>query len=73
MADEIIGQKIIDVRPMTEEELDHEGWDDRNVTVIVLEDGTLLYPSKDEEGNGAGELFGRDTNGVGMHIYTSEK
>jgi hypothetical protein len=32
------------------------GWYNKCV-VIVLDDGTLVYPSKDDEGNDAGALF----------------
>jgi hypothetical protein len=32
-------------------------------TVLVLDDGTILYPSRDDEGNGPGALFGADRDG----------
>lgn len=53
----IKGKKIIDVRQMSDAEMEEEGWDTRAI-VLVLDDGTILYPSKDEEGNDAGALFG---------------
>lgn len=59
----IIGQKIIEIRAMTKTELDAEGWEVReweNVTVLVLENGVKLYASQDEEGNGPGNIFGTD-------------
>jgi hypothetical protein len=56
---EIVGQKIKNVRPMTLAEMNREAWD-RNATVIELENGVILYPSRDNEGNGAGILFGID-------------
>ena len=52
----IKGKKIVDVRYMTEKERDMLGWRSRCV-VITLEDGTALYPSRDDEGNDAGALF----------------
>lgn len=57
MEDEcIIGQKITKIRSMTTQELNSEGWE--NGTAIELENGTVIYPSSDEEGNDSGELFG---------------
>lgn len=53
-------QEIIEVRQMTEEEVEYEGWpgagDD---TVLVLDDDTRVFASRDEEGNGPGVLFVR--------------
>jgi hypothetical protein len=60
--DEIIGQTIKEIRPMTQREQDKEGWS-RGTTVIVLGNGVLLYASRDEEGNDAGAMFGAN-NGV---------
>jgi hypothetical protein len=58
--DNLIGQEIVGVRKMTERERDWEGWgDDPHPTIaLVLSNGTILYPSMDEEGNGGGALFG---------------
>lgn len=54
------GKIIVKVRNLTEEELQVEGWDkDKVVSALVLNDGTLIYPSIDTEGNGPGELFGQ--------------
>jgi hypothetical protein len=54
----LVGKKIIEVRQMTEEEVEYEGWpgagDD---TVLVLDDGTRVFASSDEEGNNPGALF----------------
>jgi len=33
-------------------------------TALVLENGTVLYPSRDEEGNGPGAMFGRTKAGT---------
>ncbi len=56
----IKGQKIVSVRWLTKMEAEREGWDtdNRPIIALVLEDGTILYPSRDEEGNGPGEIFG---------------
>jgi hypothetical protein len=59
--DNVTGQKIVKVRPMTEEEKDREGWY-RGTTVLELSNGVLLYASSDEEGNDAGAMFGIDKN-----------
>ena len=53
----LIGRKIKEVRPMTKKELSAEGWFAECI-VIVLDDGTRIYPSADGEGNGPGKLFG---------------
>ena len=64
MSTEFVGRRIVEVRVMSNEELEAEGWGDwqqfGSVPVFVLDDGTLIYPSRDAEGNGPGELFGRD-------------
>lgn len=56
---EIVGQKIVKTRNLTKKEIEVEGWDiDEPVSALELEDGTLIYPSSDDEGNGCGALFG---------------
>ena len=71
---DIIGQKIVGVRKMTEREREGEGWSDdpQPTFALVLENGTLLYPSSDEEGNGGGALFGNligdDTGRFGFMV-----
>lgn len=67
MAD-FIGRRIADVRPMTADEMQVEGWDSTGRfhtvgMVVVLDDGTKLYPSRDEEGNGPGVFFGMTQDG----------
>ncbi len=53
----IAGLKITRVRRMNQYEMEHEGWE-RPTTVLELEDGSILFPSRDDEGNGPGALFG---------------
>jgi len=58
-------KSVREVRQMTDAELEHEGWNQcrgQPPTVIVFEDGTKVYSSKDSEGNGPGTLFGIDSN-----------
>jgi hypothetical protein len=45
--DEIVGQRIVDVRALSDYEADLEGWDldGRQVAVLVLENGMRLYPA----------------------------
>jgi hypothetical protein len=53
---QLLGRKIKEVRYMTTEEAEDLDWSERPV-VIVLDDGNMIYPSQDDEGNGAGALF----------------
>lgn len=61
----MIGAKLIETRRMTDEEKKHEGWDfdAHNAIVLVFNNGAIIYPSRDEEGNGPGAIFGRYANG----------
>lgn len=56
------GRTIVDVRYLTDEEAKELGWYDRCV-VFQLDNGELMFPSQDEEGNNAGVIF-FGTNGV---------
>lgn len=61
MSNNIEGRTIVECRAMTDQEKLHEGWDTtpyETPPVIVLDDRTKLYPSRDAEGNGPGALFG---------------
>ena len=53
---QLLGRKIIAVRYMSLEEMNELGWESR-CFVIQLDDGILIFPSMDDEGNGAGVLF----------------
>jgi hypothetical protein len=53
------GRKIKAVRYMDHDEAASLGWRYRCV-VIELDNGTLIYPSMDDEGNDAGALFTTD-------------
>lgn len=57
-----IGRKIVGIRYMTAQEMKEEEWAQTMhgpPTVIVLDDGGLIFASRDEEGNGPGAIFGR--------------
>jgi hypothetical protein len=71
------GQMITTVRTMTDTEMLEEGWERRhyesvNPTCFVLSDGSILYPSCDEEGNGPGMFFGV-VDGSHIAISLTEK
>jgi hypothetical protein len=51
-----LGKTIVRLRYMTTEECAEMGWQHRPL-VIALHDGTLLYASRDDEGNDAGAMF----------------
>jgi hypothetical protein len=59
------GKVVKQVRQMTPAELEAEGWDNElgYIAAIEFTDGTAIYASQDEEGNGPGALFGREKNG----------
>lgn len=52
----LVGRRIQSVRYLTAEEASHLGWSE-STAVIELDDGTLIFPSQDDEGNAAGTLF----------------
>lgn len=60
------GRTIARVRYTTEAEESSLGWD-ASAVVLELDDGTLLFPSQDDEGNDAGAMFtqaGSKTKGL---------
>lgn len=54
--DQLLGRKIVAVRYLSDEERKILGWRGRSV-VMQLDDGNLVFPSADDEGNGPGALF----------------
>jgi hypothetical protein len=60
----VVGRKIKEIRKMTAQECHSEGWQEeanypgRRPYCIALTGGTIIYPSRDYEGNGAGAFFG---------------
>jgi len=65
---QIVGQKIVAVRAMTDAELAENYWHGERGTAIELENGTVLFPSRDDEGNGPGRLFGKLPTGEGIYV-----
>lgn len=50
------GRTIVGVRYMDEKDMANCGWD-RSAVILVLDDGTIMWPSADDEGNGPGALY----------------
>ena len=68
---EIVGQKIVGIRKMTQAEYEAEGWEDLQQglnKVIILENGLKLYASQDGEGNGPGTMFGSSAKGETFYM-----
>lgn len=55
-ADQLVGRRIVLVRYMKDSEAQDMGWGARPI-VLILDDGNLIYPAMDEEGNDAGVIF----------------
>lgn len=60
--DRLAGRTIKSARYLTRTEASSMGWTCL-VPVLELDDGTLLFPSRDDEGNDGGALFGQTVNG----------
>jgi hypothetical protein len=61
------GRTIKEVRYTSDAELEALGWT-RHVVVLGLDDGSLVFPSMDDEGNEGGALFGQDAKGVDITL-----
>ncbi len=55
VAKDIVGKKIIGIRYLTEEEMKSSYWYKR-CPVLILEDGSIIVPLSDDEGNESGVL-----------------
>jgi len=70
--DLIIGQTIVNIRPITKTEMEAEYWGHWNTgptcSVLELSNGARLYPSRDSEGNGPGCLYGITPNGHSLYV-----
>lgn len=58
---ELVGKKIVGARYLSKKEMTALGWT-KSVLIMELDDGTLLFPSMDDEGNDGGALFGQGPN-----------
>ena len=52
----LLNRKIVKVRYMTDEEMETVGFTFHRPLVLQLDDDTLVYPSRDDEGNDGGAL-----------------
>lgn len=57
----LVGRTIVGARYLSREEADRLGWYGRSI-VFELDNGQLVWPSSDDEGNNAGSLFTTDPN-----------
>jgi hypothetical protein len=70
----LVGRRIVEVRAMSTRELEAEGWPaDETAPVLVLDNGAILFPSRDEEGNGPGALFGATACKKGFRVLAPER
>lgn len=51
----LVGRRIVSVEYMPRDAADKNGWTYRPI-VLHLDDGTALFPMRDDEGNDAGAL-----------------
>ena len=57
----LVNKRIVKVEYMTKKLAEEQGWYKRPIQ-ILLNDGTWLTPSQDDEGNDGGALFTSDNN-----------
>jgi len=70
----LVGRRIVALRAMGARELEAEGWSPDKITpVLVLDDGTILFPSRDGEGNGPGALFGATALKQGFRVLAPKR
>ena len=58
----LLGRTIVGIRYLTDKEVEDMGWYQSSV-VFILDNGSLFFPSADDEGNDAGALFGQTEKG----------
>lgn len=75
----LVGSTVVAIRPMTPTERAQQGWTEdlgissrEEALVIELSNGTLVFPSRDGEGNGPGVLFGHHP-ASGNDFYVAEE
>ena len=55
----LVGRKIVNVHYMSDEDMKELDWYSRPL-LIHLDDGNIIFPSMDDEGNNGGALFCND-------------
>ena len=63
----LLNRTIVAVRYLDKEEADRLGWHGRSV-IVELDNGDLVYPSRDDEGNDAGALFTTNSNAACLPV-----
>ena len=58
----LLGRRIVKIEWMTNKEADKLDWSSRPVC-MMLDNGTWIYPQRDDEGNDGGALFGQTKDG----------
>ncbi len=58
----LLGRTIVGIRYLTDKEVEDMGWYQSSV-VFILDNGSLFFPSADDEGNNGGTLFGQTEKG----------
>lgn len=70
-----VGLRVTNVRMMTSDELNNEGWDESfggYPVAVIFEDGSKIYASSDPEGNDSGCLFGITASGQSIVVSPIE-
>jgi len=62
-ADILLDRRIVEIRYMSDFHMAQEMWSGPAPIILVLDDGTKIYPARDPEGNGPGALFGVKRDG----------
>lgn len=57
-----VGKKIVSARYLSKKEGNDMHWFHRPI-VFQMDDGTLMFPSCDDEGNNGGSIFGQTKDG----------
>ena len=70
-AKQLVGRKIVACFYMTAEDAEAVGFHQRPI-VLRLDDGNIIYPSRDDEGNDAGALFTNDPENGTIPVMTRE-
>ena len=65
-----LGHIIQDVRDLTKADAGDNDWflPGHTCPVMVLDNGTIIFPSKDRKGNGPGALFGKMADGTTIYV-----
>lgn len=71
MKDHLIGKRLVDIRPMTKDEIDDQCWPDKfynKPIALEFEDGTTIFAARDGEINGPGVFFGTTSDHKSFRI-----